>query len=264
MAKLRIGVVPYMNAKPLIYGLEELSGKIELVSEVPSALPEMLKKGDLDVTLMPSISYFRGTGYKIIPGSSISSNGPVESVKLFIRTSSVEKVKVVALDNDSLTSRVLTKIILSKKYSIKPDFIPLGDKHKVYNEYADAFLVIGDDAIKIEEKGFIVLDLGYEWKELAGVPFVYALWVTRPESKLHGFGKLLMDAKKRGLKSLDKIASHEAERLELEKESCFRYLKESIKYDLGEQEIKGLELFYNYALEIGEAFEGFKIEFYKE
>ncbi len=264
MAKLKIGVVPYMNEKPLIYGLEELSDKIELVYNVPSILPGMLNKKDLDVTLIPSISYFKGTDYKIIPGSSISSNGPVESVKLFVRTSSVEKVKVVALDNDSLTSRVLTKIILWKKFSLKPDFIPLEDKQKVYNEYADAFLIIGDDAIKIKEKGFIVLDLGHEWKELVGLPFVYAIWVTRSESNLHGFDKLLIEAKDRGLKSLDKIASLEAKRLQLRKECCLRYLKESIKYGLDKQEIRGLEQFYNYALEIGEVDKGFKFEFYKE
>lgn len=264
MTKLRIGVVPYMNSKPLIYGLEELSDKIELVYNVPSALPEMLERDELDVTLIPSVSYFRGVDYKIIPGTSISSNGPVESVKLLVRTSSVEKVRVVALDKDSLTSRVLAKIILWKKYSLKPDFIDLKDKRKIYDEYADAFLVIGDDAMKLREEDFIVLDLGHEWKELSGLPFVYAIWVTKPECKLNGFDELLMNAKERGLRSLDKIACLEAERLQLKKECCFRYLSESIKYDLGDQEIKGLESFYNYALELDEVSRGIKIEFCNE
>lgn len=263
MVNIRIGVVPYMNAKPLICGLEKQPDKIDLSYNVPSALPEMLENDELDVILMPSVNYFRGTGYEIISGSSISSNGPVESVKLFIRTPSVEKIKVVALDKDSLTSCVLTKIILWKKYSLKPEFVTLDDKSKIYNEYADAFLIIGDNAMKIDDKDFLVLDLGLEWKELVGLPFVYAVWVTKEKSEFHGLGTILTDAKERGLKSLNEIANLESKRLKLGKEHCLKYLKESIKYDLGEQEIKGLKSFYNYAIEMGAANKGIKVEFYK-
>ncbi|ODS33105.1 MAG: hypothetical protein SCARUB_01729 [Candidatus Scalindua rubra] len=264
MAKLKIGVVPYMNAKPLIYGLQEQTDKIDLVYGAPATLPKMLENDDLDVILMPSVSYFRSTGYKIIPGSSISSNGLVESVKLFIKTPSIKKTKVVALDKDSLTSCVLTKIILWERYSLKPEYITLEDKRKIYNEYADAFLVIGDDAMKIKEEGFITLDLGQEWNELVGLPFVYAVWVTKLKSRLQGLDKLLIDAKERGLKSVNEIADIEAKRLKLEKGYCLRYLKESIKYNLGEQEIRGLKSFYDYALEMGAVKEGIKIEFYNE
>ena len=262
MAKLRIGVVPYMNAKPLIYGFEERHEEVDLVYDVPSALPKMFAEGKLDVVLMPSVHYFRSrNGYKIIPGCSISSNGPVESVKLFVCAPSMEAVKVVALDTDSLTSCVLTKIILLKRYSLRPKYITLDDKAKVHDKYADAFLIIGDNAIKLNEKGFHVLDLGLEWKELVGYPFVYAVWVTKSESQLHEVNKFFQEAKESGLKSLDKIASLESERLQLEKERCLWYLKEAIKYHLGEQEIRGLESFYRYALEMGTVYEGIKIEF---
>ena len=130
------------------------------------------------------------------------------------------------------------------------------------NGYADAFLVIGDDAMKVREEGFIILDLGGEWYELTGLPFVYAVWATKAESKLKGLSELLVDAKEHGLKCINEIADIEAKRLEMEKERCFRYLKESIKYNLGEQEIRGLKTFYDYALEMGEVREGVKIEFY--
>ena len=75
MTKLKIGVVPYMNAKPFIYGFQENSDKIDIVYGVPSVLPKMLEEDELDIILMPSVGYFRGSGYKIIPGSSIASNG---------------------------------------------------------------------------------------------------------------------------------------------------------------------------------------------
>ncbi len=264
MVKLKIGVVPYMNAKPFIYGFQEKADKIDIVYGVPSVLPEMLENDELDVISMPSVGYFRSTGCEIIPGSAIASNGLVESVKLFIKAPSIEKIRTVALDKDSLTSCVLTKIILWKKYSLKPEYIMLEDKRKIYNEYADAFLVIGDDAMKVREEGFTILDLGQEWNELAGLPFVYAVWVTKSESKLLGLSKLLIDAKEYGLKYVSEIAASEAERLKMGKARCLWYLKESIKYNLGDLEIRGLRSFYDYALEIGEVDEGVKIEFYDE
>ncbi len=264
MGKLKIGVVPYMNAKPFTYGFQEKADKIDIVYGVPSELPKMLENDELDVISMPSAGYFRSTGYEIIPGSSIASNGLVESVKLFIKAPSIEKIRTVALDKDSLTSCVLTKIILRKKYSLKPEYIVLDDKRKIYNEFADAFLIIGDDAMKVREEGFIVLDLGQEWNELTGLPFVYAVWVAKAGSKLQGLSKLLTDSKELGLKFVEEIADVEAGRLEMEKERCLRYLKESIKYDLGEQEINGLKSFYDYALEMGEVKKGVTFEFYNE
>jgi chorismate dehydratase len=262
MVKLKIGVVPYLNAKPLIYGLEERRDEVDLFYGVPSALPKIFEDDKLDVVLMPSVNYFRSKNlYKVIPDCSISSDGLVESVKLFIRAPKVEMVKVVALDKDSLTSCVLTKIILWKRYSIKPKYIVLEDKGKVNDGGIDAFLMIGDNAMRLSEDGFHVLDLGLEWKKLVGFPFVYAFWVTKRNSKLYGVNKLLKDAKERGLKSLDRIASAESERVHFEKERCLRYLNESIKYRLGEREIEGLRTFYRCALELGEVCEGVKIGF---
>ncbi|GAX60500.1 periplasmic solute-binding protein [Candidatus Scalindua japonica] len=264
MDKLKIGVVPYMNAKPFIYGFLKKADQIDIVYGVPSVLPEMLVNDELDLISMPSVGYFRSTGYEIIPGSAIASNGLVESVKLFIKVPSIEKIRTVALDRDSMTSCVLTKVILGKKYSLKPEYIVLEDKQKIYNEYADAFLVIGDDAMNVREEGFIVLDLGQEWKELTGLPFVYAVWVAKSGSGLQGLSKLIIDAKECGIKSLDEIADVEAARLGMKKERCLWYLKESIKYNLDEQEIRGLKSFYNYALEMGEVKDGVKIEFYNQ
>ncbi|MCP5005925.1 MAG: menaquinone biosynthesis protein, partial [Planctomycetes bacterium] len=251
MAKLRIGVVPYLNAKPLICGLEEMRDKVDLVYGVPSELPKIFADGKLDVVLLPSVNYFRNKSvYKIIPGCSISSNGPVESVKLFVRAPKIEMVKVVALDKDSLTSCVLTKIILWKRYLLKPEYIALEDKDKVDCKGVDAFLLIGDNAMMLGEEGFRVLDLGLEWKELTGFPFVYAVWVTGTGSGLSEVNELLKDAKERGLRSLDSIVPVESERVHLEQARCMRYLTESIKYHLGEPEIKGLETFYRFALEL--------------
>ncbi len=88
--------------------------------------------------------------------------------------------------------------------------------------------------------------------------------MTKSESRLRGLGKLLIDANEYGLKHVDEIADAEAERLKMRKARCLWYLKESIKYNLGDLEIRGLRSFYDYALEMGEVDEGVKIEFYDE
>ncbi len=70
MAKLKIGVVPYMNAKPFIYGFQKIADEVDIVYGVPSTLPQMVENDELDIILMPSVGYFRSEGYKIIPGNS--------------------------------------------------------------------------------------------------------------------------------------------------------------------------------------------------
>ena len=104
--------------------------KIDIVYGVPSVLPEMLENDNLDLVVMPSAGYFRSSGCKIIPGSAIASNGLVESVKLFVKAPSIGKIRTVALDKDSMTSCVLAKIILRKKYSLRPEYIVLEDKRE--------------------------------------------------------------------------------------------------------------------------------------
>ncbi|HHT9126556.1 MAG TPA: MqnA/MqnD/SBP family protein [Candidatus Brocadiia bacterium] len=85
MKKIKIGVVPYVNAKPLIYGLENNKNVVELCFAVPALLPEMLRRGEVDVALVPSIEYFRDGNLLIIPNIAIASNGEVKSLKLLVR-----------------------------------------------------------------------------------------------------------------------------------------------------------------------------------
>src|ERR1051325_2002385 len=94
---IRIGAVNYLNTKPLICDLEELAPGVELLLDVPSRLADQLRKGRLDVALIPVIEYFRGRAYSIIPDISIASRGPVLSVTLFSRVG-WSKIRRVALD----------------------------------------------------------------------------------------------------------------------------------------------------------------------
>jgi chorismate dehydratase len=271
---LRIGAVPYLNTRPLIAGLEKGAiagtngrlGKIELRLAVPSRLPELLRQGEVDVALIPSIEYLRGRPFFIIPGISIASRGAVESVLLFLKVPRIKDIRRVALDESSLTSATLTKIILQERYGLGQSGVEYvlwqggGDLNIVQ---ADAVLVIGDNAMKMHRQpgnGGKVLDLGAEWKALTRLPFVYALWVTSRKDLIEGATRLLLKARERGLAALKEIATAKAMRLGLKPEFCLRYLSENIHYGLGEEEMAGLRRFYHYALSMGLASEGVNLD----
>lgn len=248
--KLKVGAVSYMNARPLVWGLEKMQEVVELYFEVPSKLCQMFDDGLLDVALLPAIRYFDNDEYRIIPGISISTKGMVESVNLFLKKD-INSIKEVALDTNSLSSRVLTAIILQKRYGLNPDFVDWNNGLDIDRSNSDAILLIGDNAMKIKNQKYMVLDLGDEWYKLTHLPFVFAFWVTKCDKKLHGFDKILQKTKKNGIKAIDEISEIEARRLNFSKHECLNYLSKSIIYDLGENEVKGLKKFYDYALKLG-------------
>ncbi len=258
--KLRLGVVPYMNAKPLIYGLSQQTDLVELSFEVPSLLPTMLNKDQIDAAIIPSIEYFRSGNYSIIPDISISSYGTVESVKIFSKVS-IQNIRTAALDKSSLTSCALTKIILNEQYHLSPQYTQWNNQYDISGTNADAVLLIGDNAMKINGSEYVTLDLGQVWFEYTGLPFVYAVWVVKKDRHIPGINKLLKDAKESGIRSVKSLAAAESQRLQLTQERCLNYLTNSIRYNLGTEEIKGLQTFYQHAVSLGLAPKGVEIVF---
>lgn len=250
-----------MNAKPIIYGLQGAGEKTELLFDVPSRLPGLLADGVVDVALIPSIGCLFGKGLIALPGVCIASYGRVESVRLFLRGCYIDDVRSVALDESSRTSAVLTRIILQEKYGISPRYFSWQAGSRMEDAQADAVLVIGDNAMRIDD-GLPSLDLGAEWHEFAGLPFVYALWASASRDVLDEATNLLQGAKERGLEDLGAIALKESASLGLEPELCMRYLTQCIRYDFGEEELRGLRRFYDYARKMGLAPEGVRFELY--
>jgi hypothetical protein len=65
--RLRLGAVSYLNARPLVYGLER-KPRFDLRYDVPSECARLLHGGSIDVGLIPSIEYLRGRAVRIVPG----------------------------------------------------------------------------------------------------------------------------------------------------------------------------------------------------
>jgi chorismate dehydratase len=260
---VRVGAVNYLNTKPLIHELAALAPTAELVLDVPSRLADLLAEGRLDVALIPAIEYFRAGTYSIVPNIAIASHGPVLSVTLFSKTPWT-KIRRVALDEGSRTSAALTQILLRKRYGIVADIVPLPMERTAEEADADAVLLIGDRAMRACLPGFAhAYDLGQEWHDWTGLPFVYAFWAVRAEADLGDVAQALQEAKRRGCDRIGLIAHEEAPRLGLDAGFCRRYLQSIIQFDLGPREQAGLHHYYMLACELALARRGVTLEYYR-
>ena len=245
---MRIGAVPYLNGKPLIYGLDN-EPEVEIIYEVPSRLANMLEKNELAAGLVSSAACFMNPCLQIVPGISISCDGPAESVKIFHK-GKIEDIHKVALDTSSLTGVLLAKIVLRERYNLSPEYVQMPPSLPEMLKKYDAAVVIGDTTMCTpRHKDWYELDLGEEWHLLTGLPFVFAIWAVNPDMANPDLVEILLRAKERGLDSLDEISKSEAERLGLPIKTCHRYLSEIMNYDLTERHIQGLKLFYEKASE---------------
>src|SRR5437868_3931836 len=172
-ARIRVGAVSYLNAKPLYHRLTEFAPGISLEMDLPSCLADRLARGDLDVALIPSVEYLRGAarGYEIVPGFAIAARGAARGVKLFSRLP-LERVERLALDAGSRTSQVLARVWLDSRHGVRPGRIePLPMGVPLQESTADAVVLIGDRAMKVPDDGFhVVVDLAEAWQGLTGLP----------------------------------------------------------------------------------------------
>lgn len=260
--RVRVGVVEYLNARPLVCDLPELAPDADLVLDVPSALADALAVGELDVALVPAIEYFRAGTYTVIPDIAIASRGPVLSVTLFSRVP-LAGVRRLALDTGSRTSAALAEMVLLARYGVQPELVPLHADAPAEEADADAVLLIGDRAMRACLPGFAhAFDLGQEWHEWTALPMVYALWAVRAGADLGRVASALTEAKRRGMARTGEIAFREARRLGLDAGFCRRYLAHIIRFDFGEPELAGLRRYYELACERGLAPAGVDVEFY--
>jgi chorismate dehydratase len=242
--------VSYLNTKPLVYGLDAYPDQFDVRFDVPAKCAELLHDNRVDLGLIPAIEYLRGD-YAIVPGVSIASFGDVATVALFTRKP-IDQVETIALDLSSRTSVALTRVLCARRWGIAPKFTPAEPDLERMLQGVDAALVIGDPAFDIDPARHQVtkIDLGGEWKAMTGLPFVYAMWVGRPGVASPQQCRLLLEARERGEANLEKIARQVGggdARLE---QRALRYLRDNLRYGLGEAEQAGLRRFHELAADI--------------
>jgi len=232
-------VVSYLNAVPTVHGLGA-DPRFEIVRDVPARIAARLHAGEIDLGLIPSIEYAEGE-YAIVPGVAIASRGPVRSVSLLHR-GRLEDVRRVAVDTSSRTSAALVRVLLRDRLGRDPEYTPMPPDVPIMLDRADAALVIGDPALYYDGDA-TRLDLGAEWTERTGLPFVYAFWAGRPGAATADDVAALQSALAAGLAAVRQIAvsyNGHPDRAALNE----AYLRGHISYALGPAELSGLREFY--------------------
>jgi chorismate dehydratase len=246
MKAIRLGAVGYLNARPLVYGLELQSDRFQVRYDVPSRCAALLHEGSIDVGMIPSIEYLRGASYRMVPEVGVISNGPVASVALFT-TKPLEQIRSVAADTSSRTSNALLHVLCAERFGLDPRFHPMPPDPIAMLRQCDAALLIGDAALFFDHDaaGVLKIDLGEEWTSMTGLPFVWAVWAGRPEVLQIDDVRALVAARDAGVEASDEIAAAYCgpERAD----QARVYLRENIQYSLGAREEDGLRKYFELA-----------------
>ena len=236
---LRIGCVKYLNARPLIHGW---TGEVTL--DHPAALCAQLARGDLDVALVSSFEFLRNPIYRIVDDISISSAGPVYSV-IVAHQGEISEADKIELDPAAETSVNLLRCLLSES-QLNPRFTRTSASSSASPARTRrARLLIGDQAIHFRQEHaqeFRFWDLGEQWARVVGFPFVYALWLIRPEViDAKTIADRLRALRDKNLANIDKLI---AEERDFNREFCVGYYRENLRFDFGKEEKQGLTEFH--------------------
>jgi chorismate dehydratase len=231
--------------------------------DVPSVCARILHEGQVDLGLIPSIEYLHAPDYRFVPGVGIGSFGPIASVAIYTRTD-ISDVRRIALDTSSRTSVALVKVLSHHRFGITPEFVPHGPDLAAMTRTCDAGLLIGDPAFDADHEslGLTKIDLGDEWTTMTGLPFVYAAWTGRAGAITDAGVRALQAAQEEGVGAVSAIAAEYARGDEQVAARAARYLRDNVRYGLGEREAAGLQLFLDYAADLGVAPRRRALEFY--
>jgi chorismate dehydratase len=243
---LHVHTVDYCNAWPLTRGISALEPDAVITEATPAGCAEALRRRVSDAALLPVAALPDVADCRVVLGPCIACRGAVDSVLLFSRKS-WSKVQTVALDASSRTSVELARLLLEWE-GATPEYRAMPPDLQAMLGAADAALLIGDAALRARfwdhQVDVEVMDLGARWMERTGLPFVFALWTLRPGSGASRTAGLLQDAAGWGCEHLVDLAEEAAGRTGLPRETALRYLRERIVYELGAQEARGLERFF--------------------
>jgi chorismate dehydratase len=255
--------VGYLNARPLTWALDRSPERWDVRYDVPSVCAALLQDGEVDLGLVPLIEYLSAPDYRLVPGVGIGSRGPVASVAIFTRVP-VGSIRSLALDTSSRTSVALVKVLCHHRFHIAPEFVPHGPDLTAMTRRADAALLIGDPALEADPAalGLQKIDLGEEWTAMTGLPFVYAAWCGRPGAVTDDEVDALQRAQDEGTRATGAIAAEYGRGDAAVAARAAAYLRDNVRYGLGPDEAQGLQIFLDYAVDLGLAPRKRTLEFF--
>jgi predicted solute-binding protein len=222
-------------------------GLFDLEFRVPSGCADQLASGAADIGIVPSFELTR-QDLEIIPGTGIACRGPVRSI-LLISKCEAAKIRTLAVDSSSRTSVELARVILERRYGAEPRQIAHPPDLDAMLEIADAALIIGDPALRIDPSRlpWHVYDLGEEWTEMTGEPMVFAVWAGRKAVITPLVVEAFRESCQYGLAHMDQIVRAESATRGFPEAVIRDYLTRHIVHELGDREYRGMDLFLKYA-----------------
>jgi len=231
-----------------------LHGRQRAIFDLSFALPaecaDRLASGSADIGIVPVVHLLRQK-LEIFRGAGIACRGPVRSI-LLISKIPFSKIRTLATDSGSRTSVVLARILLAERYNVEPQLISLPADLPCMLEQADAALIIGDPALRLDPAAipFHSLDLGAEWTQMTGLPMVFAVWAGSKNIWSREREQALVDSCRYGLSHIDEIGRGEYAARGITAELAHKYLTQNVVFELGSKEYEGLDLFLQRAAQL--------------
>ena len=237
--KIKVGAVSYLNTKPLIYGFEQgmMADEIDLVIDYPANVAKLLVENKIDIGLIPVAAIPLLREHYIISDYCIGCDGEVASVCLFSQVP-IHEIETILLDYQSKTSVALLQFLLKEHWKIEPTLIESSADYEKDIKGTTAGLVIGDRAFKQRLISPYIYDLGLAWKEVTGLPFVFAAWVSNKEVDAD-FVEQFNRANKYGLERLEEVVEkNTSPHFDLRS-----YYTKNIEFELSLLKLKSVKLF---------------------
>jgi len=241
----RLGAVSFLNAKPLIEGLEA-DPCFRLIHDVPSRLAPMLDEGLVDIALVPVIDLVQGArAWKIISDACIGCDGETLTVRVFSRIPA-DSIRRLHVDGDSHTSVALAIVLWRELFGRTLEMVPFGGTETT--DDCEAVLLIGDKVVNNTLIDYhIETDLGSAWKSLTSLPFVFAVWAAPLHLNVEGVARRLSQARDSGVASAELIAADYGPGLNWPVMLAKRYLTKRLKFTIGARERLGMAKFFELA-----------------
>jgi predicted solute-binding protein len=185
------------------------------------------------------------------PGTGIACHGPVRSI-LLISKVPFRDVRTLATDSGSRTSAMLSQVILAERFGVRPRVFSHPAALEKMLAKADAALLIGDAALRVDPATlpYETLDLGAEWVAMTGLPMVFAVWAGRKEVIREVHGQAFLKSCRYGLAHMDDMVRAESAARHFSEEVVRRYLTQHIVFELGERDYEGMRLYIQHALRL--------------
>lgn len=253
--QITVGTVSYLNAVPLVHGLEEFPG-VSLIRAVPSRLLDLLVDGRADLALCPVVDYqLAPVDLTVIPSGAIGSRDETLTVRLFGRLP-FDRTRTLWVDGDSHTSVALAEVVLARRFGVRPEVtrLPPGADPRHPEGSIAHMLLIGDKVVtRAPRAGSFPhqLDLGRAWRELTGLPFVFATWMTRRPDRLGDLPDRLVRIRREALERVDEHLGVWAGRHGWPPAAAREYLVDRLDYEMGPEQRAAIERFFSECRDLG-------------